>query len=86
MPSESNILEQNYENTNVNMVVPNLSAVGPFKDLYDDSDGLTGNIKEDFVIKSLYPPKGTKKNSGDISPRMNNDLVNLEEKKPLKMK
>ena len=80
MPSESNILEQNYENTNVNMVVPNLSAVGPFKDLYDDSDGLTGNIKEDFVIKSLYPPKGTKKNSGDISPRMNNDLVNLEEK------
>ena len=79
MPSESNILEQNYENTNVNMVIPNSSSIGPFRDLYDDSEGLTGNIKEDFVIKSLYPPKGVK-NSGDISPRMNNDLVNIEEK------
>jgi hypothetical protein len=79
IPSESNILEQNYENTNINMAVPNSSAIGPFRDLYDDSEGLTGNIKEDFVIKSLYPPKGVK-NSGDISPRMNNDLVNIEEK------
>ena len=80
MPSESNIIEQNYENTNNNMIiVPNTSAIGPFRDLYDDSEGLTGNIKEDFVIKSLYPPKGVK-NSGEISQRMNNDLVNLEEK------
>ena len=79
MPSESNILENNYDNHNTNnIIIPNSSAIGPFKDLYDDSEGL-GHIKEDFVIKSLYPPKGVQ-NSGEISPRMNNDLVNLEEK------
>jgi hypothetical protein len=80
IPSESNILENNYDNNNCNNfnnninIVPNSSCVGPIKDLYDDSDGL-GHIKEDFVIKSLYPPKGVQ-NSGEISPRMNNDLVN----------
>ena len=84
IPSESNILENNYDNNNCNNfnnninIVPNSSCVGPIKDLYDDSDGL-GHIKEDFVIKSLYPPKGVQ-NSGEISPRMNNDLVNLEDK------
>jgi len=51
----------------------------PFRDLYDDSEGLIANIKEDFVIKSLYPPKGIK-NAGENCPLMNNDLVNLEEK------
>ena len=76
MPSESNILEQNYENNN--MAIPNASAIGPIKDLYDDSEALTGGIKEDFVIKSLYPPKG--KNSCEISQRMNNDLVNIRNK------
>ena len=78
MPSESNILEQNYDNN----IAPNPSSIGPFRDLYDDSEGLTGNIKEDFVIKSLYPPNKGIKYSGDISPKMNNDLVNfnLEEK------
>jgi hypothetical protein len=76
VPTESNAFEQNDEN---NVIFQNSMANKPFRDLYDDSDGLVGNIKEDFVIKSLYPPKG-KKNSDDISPRMNNDLVNLEEK------
>jgi CRISPR/Cas system-associated endoribonuclease Cas2 len=76
MPSESNIIEQNYENNN--MAIPNASAIGPIKDLYDDSEALTGNIKEDFVIKSLYPPKG--KNSCEVSQRMNNDLVNIRNK------
>ena len=76
MPSESNILDPNDEN---NMIIPNSSVIRPFKDLYDDSEGLTNNIKEDFVIKSLYPPKGVK-NSEEIPPIMNNDLVNLEEK------
>ena len=82
MPSESNILEQNFENNNINIISQNPSANAPFRDLYDDSEGLTGNIKEDFVIKSLYPPNKGIKNSEDISPKMNNDLVNfnLEEK------
>ena len=79
MPSESNILDQNLENTNNNIIAQSASPIGPFKDLYDDSEGLIGNIKEDFVIKSLYPPKGIK-NSVEISQRMNNDLVNFDEK------
>ena len=85
IPTESNIFEQNYnlenENNNVanyNMAVARQNSAKPFRDLYDDSEGLAGNIQEDFVIKSLYPPKG--KNKEDISPVMNNDLVNLEEK------
>ena len=86
VPSESNVFENNCDNNNNcncncncnNNVVPNSSCLGQIKDLYDDSEGL-GHIKEDFVIKSLYPPKGVQ-NSGEISPRMNNDLVNLEEK------
>ena len=86
IPTESNIFEQNYNlendnNNNVvnyNMAAARQNSAKPFKDLYDDSDGLTRNIQEDFVIKSLYPPKG--KNKEDISPVMNNDLVNLEEK------
>ena len=87
-PSESNILEQNFENTNTNnnnnmnnIPIPN-SSVFPFRDLYDDSEGLTGNIKEDFIIKSLYPSKGVK-NSAEIPPVMNNDLVNIQEKNNL---
>ena len=87
IPTESNIFEQNlnYENdlnNNNNMVNYNRqSSTRIFKDLYDDSEGLAGNIQEDFVIKSLYPPKG--KNKEEISPVMNNDLVNLEEKNNL---
>ena len=80
-PTESNIIEQNYENINNNdnnIPMPSSSAF-PFRDLYDDSEGLTGNIREDFVIKSLYPPKGVK-NSAEIPPIMNNDLVNIQEK------
>ena len=78
-PSESNILENNYENNNVNnIIMPNSSSFGPFRDLYDDSEGI-GNIKEDFVIKSLYPSKDVK-NPQEISPIIHNDLVNLEEK------
>ena len=89
IPTESNIFEQNinYENDlnnnnyliNNNINKPNSSK--PFKDLYDDSDGLAGNIQEDFVIKSLYPPRG--KSKEEIAPVMNNDLVNLEEKNNL---
>ena len=83
IPTESNIFDQNYNNLendlNNNMVNYNKqSSARPFKDLYDDSEGLAGNIQEDFIIKSLYPPRG--KTKEEISPVMNNDLVNLEEK------
>ena len=87
IPTESNVFEQqqNYNNendNNNNMVNYNSynrqNSAKPFKDLYDDSEGLTGNIQEDFVIKSLYPPRG--KTKEEINPVMNNDLVNLEEK------
>ena len=84
IPTESNVFEQqqnyNNENDNNNNVVNynRQNSAKPFKDLYDDSEGLTGNIQEDFVIKSLYPPKG--KTKEEINPVMNNDLVNLEEK------
>ena len=78
--TESNIMDNNYDNNNNlnNNLMPNSNYIGPLKDLYDDSEGL-GHIKEDFVIKSLYPPRGMQ-NSEEISPRMNNDLVNLEDK------
>ena len=89
IPTESNIFEQNVNNDNdINNNIPNYNpgivrpiSAKPFKDLYDDSEGLNRNIQEDFVIKSLYPPRG--KNKEDISPVMNNDLVNLEEKNNL---
>ena len=87
IPTESNIFDQNNLNendlnNNNNLVNYNKqNSARPFKDLYDDSDGLAGNIQEDFVIKSLYPPRG--KNKEEILPVMNNDLVNLEEKNNL---
>ena len=52
-----------------------------FKDLYDDSKGLNGNIQEDFVIKSFYPPRGKNKEEHHVA--NNNDMVNLEEKQNL---
>ncbi len=83
IPTESNMFEQNYENENNNILVNynmgKQNPVKPFKDLYDDSDGLNGNIQEDFVIKSLYPPRGKKEEHHGV----NNDLVNLEEKQNL---
>ena len=86
IPTESNIFEQNNnlenELNNNNLVNYNKqNSSRPFKDLYDDSEGLVGNIQEDFVIKSLYPPRGKIKE--EIAPVMNNDLVNLEEKNNL---
>ena len=82
IPTETNMFEQNnLENDLNNNNIVNFNkqmSQRPFKDLYDDSEGLAGNIQEDFVIKSLYPPR--KKSKEEISPAMNNDLVNLEEK------
>ena len=79
----SGYIKTNESNTIVENDVNNLKNSEIFgnnniNNLYDDA--LTGSIKEDFVIKSLYPGKDVKK-SEEISPRMNNDLVNQEENK-----